>query len=76
MIRNISGDAGVHGMAHITGGGIEGNLCRIIPDGLCAQVDLSRIKTLPIFSYIQKVVKTGVIRRGEKKVFFQNYIDF
>jgi len=41
------------GMAHITGGGIEGNLNRIIPDGLCANVDLSKIKILPIFKYIK-----------------------
>ncbi len=53
-IKNISGIPGVHGMAHITGGGIEGNLCRIIPDGLCAEIDLSLLKPLPVFSYIQK----------------------
>ena len=43
----------IHGMAHITGGGIEGNLCRVIPDGLCAQIDLSRIRTLNVFRYIR-----------------------
>ena len=43
----------VQGMAHITGGGIEGNLCRVIPDGLSARIDLSRIKPLPIFRYIR-----------------------
>ena len=43
----------IHGMAHITGGGIEGNLCRIIPDGLSAKIDLSKIKTLNIFKYIR-----------------------
>lgn len=43
----------IHGMAHITGGGIEGNLCRIIPDGLSAKIDLSKIKTLNIFRYIR-----------------------
>ncbi|MCM1253003.1 MAG: phosphoribosylformylglycinamidine cyclo-ligase [Clostridium sp.] len=48
-----------HGMAHITGGGIEGNLCRIIPDGLCAQIDLSLIKPLPIFDFIQKTGNIG-----------------
>lgn len=46
---------GVHGMAHITGGGIEGNLCRIIPEGLCAKIDLAKLKPLPIFRYIQKI---------------------
>ena len=45
----------IHGMAHITGGGIEGNLCRIIPDGLCAQIDLSKIKMLNLFKYIRNI---------------------
>ena len=54
-IKHIFKNSGVHGMAHITGGGIEGNLCRIIPQGLCAEIDLSKIRPLPIFSYIQKL---------------------
>lgn len=54
-VKQIFGNPGVHGMAHITGGGIEGNLCRIIPDGLCAEIDLSRIRPLPVFSFIQRV---------------------
>ncbi len=53
VIKNISGQ--VHGMAHITGGGIEGNLSRIIPDGLCAKIELSQIRTLPVFSYIRQM---------------------
>ena len=43
----------IHGMAHVTGGGIEGNLCRVIPDGLCAKIDLSKLKILNIFKYIR-----------------------
>lgn len=42
----------IHGMAHITGGGIEGNLCRVIPEGLCAKIDLSKLNVLNIFKYI------------------------
>lgn len=45
----------IHGMAHITGGGIEGNLCRIIPGGMTAEIDLSKIRTLEIFSYIKQM---------------------
>ena len=41
------------GMAHITGGGIPGNLNRIIPDGLSAEVDLSLLQVLPIFKFIR-----------------------
>jgi phosphoribosylformylglycinamidine cyclo-ligase len=43
----------ISGMAHITGGGIPGNLNRIIPSGLTAKVDLARIRVLPIFKYLQ-----------------------
>lgn len=43
----------IHGMAHITGGGIEGNLCRVIPDGLSARINLSKIRILNIFKYIR-----------------------
>lgn len=44
----------IHGMAHITGGGIGGNLCRVIPDGLSARIDLSKIRTLNLFRYIRQ----------------------
>ncbi len=54
-IKSLFSDCSVHGMAHITGGGIEGNLCRIIPNGLCAEIHLDQIKPLPIFSYIKTV---------------------
>ena len=54
-IKPLFSDSGVHGMAHITGGGIEGNLSRIIPDGLCAEINLDQVKPLPIFSYIKAV---------------------
>ena len=45
----------INGMAHITGGGIEGNICRIVPDNLSAEIDLSKIKVLPIFKFIKKI---------------------
>lgn len=43
----------LHGMAHITGGGIEGNLCRIIPEGMTAEIDLSKLRILNVFKYIR-----------------------
>ena len=52
-IKNLFEKDVIHGMAHITGGGIEGNLCRVIPDGLCAKIDLSKLKILNIFKYIR-----------------------
>ena len=52
-IKDLFDRAIIHGMAHITGGGIEGNLCRVIPDGLCAKIDLSKLKILNIFKFIR-----------------------
>ncbi len=52
-IRDLLGTDCLHGMAHITGGGIEGNLCRVMPEGLCARIDRGLIRILPIFRYIK-----------------------
>ena len=42
------------GISHITGGGFYENIPRSIPDGLCAKIDKSAIKVLPIFDEIAK----------------------
>ncbi len=42
------------GMAHITGGGLPGNLVRILPEGCRAIVDPSPMSQ-PIFSYLQQI---------------------
>ncbi|WBU54014.1 phosphoribosylformylglycinamidine cyclo-ligase [Paracoccus sp. SCSIO 75233] len=43
---------GVHGLAHITGGGLTENLPRILPDGLGAEVDLSAWALPPVFRWL------------------------
>lgn len=53
-LKDLFGKEIYNGLAHITGGGIQGNLCRIIPEGLCAQIDLSCIEILPIFKFIKE----------------------
>ena len=42
----------VKGISHITGGGFYENIPRAIPDGLCAVIDKSAIRVLPIFDLI------------------------
>ena len=42
----------VKGISHITGGGFYENIPRSIPDGLCARIDKSAIRVLPIFDMI------------------------
>lgn len=44
----------VKGISHITGGGFYENIPRSIPDGLCAKIDRSAVKVLPIFELIAK----------------------
>lgn len=44
----------VHGMAHITGGGITENVPRIIPDGLTARIDSKSWDLPPLFQWLQK----------------------
>ena len=46
--------SGVHGLAHITGGGITGNLPRIIPAGLGAVVDLSEWEMPAVFKWLMR----------------------
>jgi phosphoribosylformylglycinamidine cyclo-ligase len=45
----------LHGLAHITGGGIAGNLCRILPAGLDAVIDVSKLRILPLFKRIREL---------------------
>ena len=44
----------VKGISHITGGGFYENIPRSIPDGLCAKIDRSAVRVLPIFELIAK----------------------
>ncbi len=43
----------IHAIAHITGGGIPGNLPRVLPDGLAARIDRRTWHVPPIFRLIQ-----------------------
>lgn len=45
----------IKGIAHITGGGIKGNLCRILPKNCDAKVLTDSWRVPPIFKLIQKM---------------------
>ncbi|MDQ2836862.1 MAG: phosphoribosylformylglycinamidine cyclo-ligase [Actinomycetota bacterium] len=55
-------DGGVHAFSHITGGGLAGNLVRVLPAGLDAVVDRSTWSPLPIF---QLLADRGAVSRTE-----------
>ncbi len=52
-ILNLNNKKLINGCANITGGGIFDNIKRIIPNGLCADIDLSKIKVKKIFKWIK-----------------------
>ena len=53
-VHKIKNKIDIRGIANITGGGMTGNIPRIIPDGLCANISLNNWKIPEIFLYIQK----------------------
>ena len=55
-------NGGVHGLAHITGGGLTENLPRVLPEGLGAQIDLDTW-TLP--GVFQWLAETGGMSEAE-----------
>ena len=61
-VRNLLARGWVSALAHITGGGIPGNLPRVLPGGTRAAIDLSSWPIPPIFRYLAKL---GKIERGE-----------
>jgi len=52
--------------ANITGGGLEDNIKRIIPNNLCAEINLEKIRVLNIFSWLKN---KGISEREMLKTF-------
>ena len=52
----------VHAMAHITGGGLAGNLARVIPEGLSATIERSAWALPPVFKVL---AEAGDLERSE-----------
>jgi phosphoribosylformylglycinamidine cyclo-ligase len=50
---NLIAECEVHALAHVTGGGIPGNLNRVLPDHMDAIVDRSTWRPQPIFDLVQ-----------------------
>ncbi len=56
-LKNIIERGWVTALAHITGGGIPGNLPRVLPSGVRAEIDLGSWPVPSIFKYLAKVGK-------------------
>jgi len=53
-ILSLLRDFTLHGIAHITGGGFQGNIPRILPNGVRARIDPGAWPKPPIFGFLQK----------------------
>lgn len=81
----------IKGMAHITGGGLPGNIKRIIPEGLAAEIRMSNVKIPYIFKLIMKMGDIGfeemcstfnmgigyiiVVDKGDEEAILNKFID-
>jgi phosphoribosylformylglycinamidine cyclo-ligase len=52
----------IHGMAHITGGGLKENIIRVVPEGLDIALDASTIVLPPVFDWL---MREGNVAREE-----------
>ena len=62
-VRRLRTTAEVRGLAHITGGGILGNLTRILPDVLAADLDWNAWERPPVFAWLARHVAEEELRR-------------
>jgi phosphoribosylformylglycinamidine cyclo-ligase len=52
-----------HAFAHVTGGGIAGNLARVLPNGLRAEIDWHAWERPPVFEWLARHVDEDELRR-------------
>ena len=72
-VLHLLREHGVHGMAHITGGGFYENIARILPLTCKARIREGSWKVPPIFSFLQE---KGGVPREEMYSVFNNGIGF
>jgi phosphoribosylformylglycinamidine cyclo-ligase len=65
-VRELRARADVRALAHVTGGGIAGNLARVLPDGLGAVVDPAAWSRPPVFGWL---AERGVDEEELRRVF-------
>jgi phosphoribosylformylglycinamidine cyclo-ligase len=53
-VRDLRRQADVRALAHVTGGGILGNLSRVLPDGLEARIDWDAWERPPVFRWLEE----------------------
>lgn len=62
-LDDVRGLPDVHGLVHVTGGGIAGNLERIVPEGLQAEIDWGAWERPPVYGWLARHVAEEELRR-------------
>ena len=61
-VRQLQARADVRGLAHVTGGGVLGNIARILPEHLRAELDWSSWERPPVFEWLARHVDEDELR--------------
>jgi phosphoribosylformylglycinamidine cyclo-ligase len=62
-VRRCGATTDVRALGHVTGGGIEGNLSRVVPDRLRVAIDWDAWERPPVFQWLGRHVPEGELRR-------------
>ena len=62
-VKRLQAHADVRALAHVTGGGILGNLERVLPEGIGARIDWDAWERPPVFAWLAEHVDEEELRR-------------
>jgi phosphoribosylformylglycinamidine cyclo-ligase len=63
-VRALRARAAVHALAHVTGGGIAGNLVRVLPEGVGARIDPAAWERPTVYDWLaRRGVEEDELRR-------------
>jgi phosphoribosylformylglycinamidine cyclo-ligase len=65
-VRDLRARADVKALAHVTGGGILGNLPRVLPEGLGVEIDWDSWERPPVFAWL---TEKGIAEEEQRRVF-------
>jgi phosphoribosylformylglycinamidine cyclo-ligase len=65
-VRRLRATCDVRALAHVTGGGLPGNLPRVLPEGLGARLDAGSWERPPVFAWLDE---HGVPEDEQRRVF-------